>query len=193
VLLMMAAVLSIVIELWLAGALWSRRWRGRAASVGIAFHLGLVLSLTADLAVQLGVFALATVALYLLFFEHAPHPMTVYYDDGCGVCSRVVGWFQHRDSAKFITAVGSGEPSAWRHDTSGFDLTKSILVVDDQTGERWTETGAFAAMLKALPTRYQPLRIAALPGFVLISDLLYRLFARHRHRGDSCRVATRQA
>jgi predicted DCC family thiol-disulfide oxidoreductase YuxK len=181
-LMMMAAVLSIIIELWLAGALWSRRWRGLAASVGIAFHLGLVLSLTADLAVQLGVFALATVALYLVFFEHAPHPMTVYYDDGCGVCTRVVEWLQSRDKSKFITAIGSGEPAAWRHDTSAFDLTKSVLVVDDQTGERLTETAAFAAMLKALPTSYQPLRIAALPGFVLLSNRLYRLIARHRHR-----------
>ena len=37
-------------------------------------------------------------------------------------------------------------------------------------------------MVKALPPAYQPLRVLALPGFVLVSDAAYRLIARYRHQ-----------
>ena len=57
-----------------------------------------------------------------------------------------------------------------------------MLVIDEETGEHLTQSRAFAAMVKALPPVYQPLRVLALPGFVLVSDAAYRLIARYRHQ-----------
>jgi predicted DCC family thiol-disulfide oxidoreductase YuxK len=179
---MIVAVLSVLVELWLAVALWSPKWRSRAVSVAIAFHLGLVFSLTWDLSVQLAVFTIAMMSLYVLFFDHVPHRLTVYFDSSCGVCTWVISWFVSRDQQKIITAISAADRVAFRHDTSGFDLAKSVLVIDEETGERLTQSRAFAAMVKGLPAAYQLLRVLALPGFVLVSDAAYRLIARYRHK-----------
>ena len=48
VLMMLVAVLSVLVELWLAVALWRRKWRSAAVVVGIAFHIGLIVLLTWD-------------------------------------------------------------------------------------------------------------------------------------------------
>jgi predicted DCC family thiol-disulfide oxidoreductase YuxK len=182
VLMMLVAVFSVLVELWLAVALWRRKWRSAAVVVGIAFHVGLIVLLTWDQAVQLIVFTIAMGSLYVLFFEHAPHRLTVYFDDSCGVCTWVIRWFVSHDHQQLIATVAATHRAAFRHDTSGFDLTKSLLVIDEETGEHLAQSRAFAAMVKALPPAYQPLRVLALPGFVLVSDAAYRLIARYRHR-----------
>jgi predicted DCC family thiol-disulfide oxidoreductase YuxK len=179
---MILAVLSVLVELWLAIALWSPNWRSLAVSVAIAFHIGLVLSLTWDLSVQLTVFTIGMMSLYVLFFDHVPHRLTVYFDSSCGVCTWVIRWFVSQDKQQVITTISAADHVAFRHDTSGFDLAKSVLVIDEETGEHLTQSRAFAAMVKALPPAYQPLRVLVLPGFVLVSDAAYRLIARYRHR-----------
>jgi len=184
VLLVMAAA-SILLELWLAAALWSPRWRTRAVSIGIAFHVGIVLSLRTSESVQLIVFTTLMSTLYLQFFSHTPRHVTVYYDDSCGVCARVIGWFLARQRQPWIAAIGSTSGAAFQHDTSKFDLQQSILLVDYESGEYATGSRAFAALVKALPVVYQPLRIAALPGFVLVSDAVYGLIAKRRHEISS--------
>jgi hypothetical protein len=65
------AVFSVATEAFLAVALWLPRWRWPAAIIGIGFHVTLVLLLIPEVAVQLAVFAVATLALYLLFFNLA--------------------------------------------------------------------------------------------------------------------------
>jgi predicted DCC family thiol-disulfide oxidoreductase YuxK len=121
-------------------------------------------------------------SLYVLFFDHVPHRLTVYFDSSCGVCTWVIRWFVSQEQQHVITAISATDRARFRHDTSGFDLAKSILVIDEETGERLTQTRAFAAMVKSLPAAYQPLRVLALPGFVLFSDWTYRLIARYRHK-----------
>ena len=68
VLLQGAAWATVVTELFLAFALWSRRWRGVAAVLGPAFHLGTLLLVPAPLALGVMIFAIATLAPYGLFF-----------------------------------------------------------------------------------------------------------------------------
>jgi hypothetical protein len=62
------AVASIVIELFLAAAFWVRSFRKSAVLVGVLFHLGMVLTITPLVAIQLIVFAVACIAIYPLFF-----------------------------------------------------------------------------------------------------------------------------
>ena len=60
---------SIALELWLAGALWRPRWRRTAVVVGAAFHAGMVALLPPGVRVQLAIFAVEMLALYLVFFD----------------------------------------------------------------------------------------------------------------------------
>ena len=175
--LMVVSALSVLLELWLAAALWSPRWRSRAVSIGLAFHVGIVLSLSATESTQLLVFTVMMSTLYVLFFSHTPRRVTVYYDDACKVCHTVIAWCLAHQVQPVITAVGSTDRARCSHGTSGFDVRQSVVVVDEQTGDRAVGTRAFAALILALPAVYQPLRLAALPGFSLVSDAACRLFA----------------
>jgi vitamin K-dependent gamma-carboxylase-like protein len=58
---------SILLELVLAGGLWSRRWRLPVAWAGVAFHALVVLTLSPP--VDLVVFAVESLSIYRLFFE----------------------------------------------------------------------------------------------------------------------------
>jgi hypothetical protein len=62
---------AIVLELGLAVALWRRRWRAAAVVVGAALHVGMVALLPAGVRVQLAIFAIEMLALYLAFFDPA--------------------------------------------------------------------------------------------------------------------------
>lgn len=181
-LMVVVAVVSLLIEGFLAVALWSPRRRARAASIGIVFHAGLIATIGGAVTVQVSIFAIATLALYLAFFDHSPRKLTLYYDDGCGFCTRIVERLCAADRGRLITAVGLSDRAAFRHDLSRFDLDSSVVVIDDETGTAFTRARAFAAVARTLPGAYQPLRLAALPGFVRVSDALYDAVARRRHR-----------
>jgi hypothetical protein len=62
------AVASIALEAFLALALWSRRWRRAALWAGPPFHAAMVLWIDPSLALQIGVFAIESLSLYVLFF-----------------------------------------------------------------------------------------------------------------------------
>jgi hypothetical protein len=62
--------------------------------------------------------AIATVALYLAFFDHSPRTVTMHYNDGCGVCTRVVDRlcldsFAPATISSPAAATGSPPGSAW--------------------------------------------------------------------------------
>ncbi len=61
------AVGSVLIEAFLALALWSARWRATAFVVGPLFHLAMILCIDPSVAWQIGVFAVEMLSLYLLF------------------------------------------------------------------------------------------------------------------------------
>jgi hypothetical protein len=59
---------TIAVELGLAVTLWSARWRRVAVAAGVALHVGMVALLPPGARVQLAIFAIEMVALYLVFF-----------------------------------------------------------------------------------------------------------------------------
>lgn len=61
---------AILVEMFLAAALWSPRWRPVAVAVGVLFHLSIVLFVGPVL--ELVVFALIMFALYLIHLEDPP-------------------------------------------------------------------------------------------------------------------------
>jgi uncharacterized membrane protein YphA (DoxX/SURF4 family) len=60
---------AIALELWLAFALWRRRWRSAAVGVGVGFHAAMVALLPPGVRFQLTIFAVEMLALYVVFFE----------------------------------------------------------------------------------------------------------------------------
>lgn len=67
------AVASILVEVFLAFALWSTRLRKPAVIIGIVFHAGMVFSLAPTVIAQLALFAVECLALYPLFFIPRAH------------------------------------------------------------------------------------------------------------------------
>jgi hypothetical protein len=63
---------SIVIELWLAWALWRPRLRIAAVAVGAALHAGMIALLPPGVRFQLAIFAVEMLALYVVFFVATP-------------------------------------------------------------------------------------------------------------------------
>ena len=70
-------------------------------------------------------------SLYVLFFEHAPHRLTVYFDNSCGVCTWVIRWFVSHDHQQLIATVAATDLISIQARPSGFDLGKSVLVIDE--------------------------------------------------------------
>lgn len=173
------AAATIAMELFLAVAFWSPAWRGTAAVAGLAFHAGLVTLMLPSQAVLLLVFGIAMASLYLAFFEHEPRPLTVYYDDRCGICSTAIGRIVRAGGTAGLNAVGTSRPEV-AEAIAGMPVRQTLVVVD--AGRMLTMSRAFAAIFRSLPLRYQPLRIIGLPLISAISDVVYRQVARHRHR-----------
>ena len=69
------ALLTIVVEAWLAAALWSPRFRRAAVVTGLTLHAGCVLLLR-DVKIDLIVFGLSSVSLYPLFFLSPAHEIS---------------------------------------------------------------------------------------------------------------------
>ncbi len=63
---------TIALELGLAVALWSARWRRVAVAAGVALHVGMVALLPPAARMQLAIFAVEMVTLYVVFFVPLP-------------------------------------------------------------------------------------------------------------------------
>ena len=175
------ACVTILVELFLAVAFWSPVWRRSAAVVGVFFHAGLVTLMLPAQTMLLLVFGIVTTTLYLPFFDHEPRPMKIYYDDTCGICSRIIAWMLRRagDNARFLDVVGTSDPSI-ASELQALPIERTLVTIDG--GKTLVRSQAVSAMLRALPLPFQPLRLMELPGFVVVADLGYRLVADNRHR-----------
>jgi predicted DCC family thiol-disulfide oxidoreductase YuxK len=109
-------------------------------------------------------------------------PAYVYYDDSCGFCFRCCQWVALADGAARLTFIGASDRAAHQHAIPAADLETSVVVVDAVSGAVVRQARAAAAILRALPAPYHPLRIIAWPGIVWFADRAYDIVARNRHR-----------
>lgn len=112
----------------------------------------------------------------------SPAPLlTLYYDGGCPVCTREIGFYLRRRGAEHIRWVnlaqcGDGE--------LGPDLSREAAYA--RLHARWPDgrlvsgARAFAALWQTLPGFRLAGRIAALPGILLGLEWGYRGFLRVR-------------
>jgi antitoxin component YwqK of YwqJK toxin-antitoxin module/predicted DCC family thiol-disulfide oxidoreductase YuxK len=175
-----------------------------AIAVLLLLHLGIAVTLDA------GLFSYVMVASYAVLLTDADWallrrwlaplspPATVYYDDGCGICTRTCEVLAACDRFGRLTFVGSSDRQAYRHAIPEGLVENTVVVFDDRTGRMYTKSRATAKALRALPLPYHLLAWFALPGLHYLSDLAYDAFARNRHRVSQwlgltmCRVPGRQ-
>lgn len=110
-----------------------------------------------------------------------PLQLTVYYDGGCPVCTREIGFHLRRRGAGRIRWVNL----AYCTDADlGTDLSRAAatarLHARKPDGQLVSGARAFAALWQALPTFRLAGRVAALPGVVHGLEWGYRGFLKVR-------------
>lgn len=110
-------------------------------------------------------------------------PVTVYYDDSCGICTRTCQAVAVWDRFSRVTFIGSSDAASRRHDIPDGLIERTIVVFDEQ-GRMTIKAAGAAAIFRALPLPWHVFRLIALPGLKWISDAAYDAFARNRHRAS---------
>ena len=113
-LLVVAAILSIAMELFLSIGIWFAATRPFVFVIGAAFHVFTVVSLPPAWRIELGAFALVTLSMYLPFVNASPQRRTVVWDDNCTFCRTWVRWFRRLDWLRVHRFVGSSDPEVLR-------------------------------------------------------------------------------
>jgi predicted DCC family thiol-disulfide oxidoreductase YuxK len=114
-------------------------------------------------------------------------PLTVLYDDDCGVCRETVRQLRRWDRVnrfEFMPldlAASSGRPLLEQLAAEGH-LGDAIHVVDESTGRVVIGGHAALAILDALPGGWLLRPWASLPPTAMAADVVYRVASRHRDR-----------
>jgi predicted DCC family thiol-disulfide oxidoreductase YuxK len=106
--------------------------------------------------------------------------LTAYFDAGCGVCFQIVRVLARLDRFARVRFVSSADADPLPEGVTPDLLDRTILVVDEASGRRWTRADAVAQILSALPVGFLwafPLRV---PGLRQLANAAYGAFARRR-------------
>ena len=107
--------------------------------------------------------------------------LSVYYDGGCPVCTREIGFYQRRRGAESIRWINL---ATCDDSELGTDLSREAasarLHARDPEGRLVSGARAFAALWQALPAFRLAGRIAAQPGIVHLLEGGYRGFLKIR-------------
>jgi predicted DCC family thiol-disulfide oxidoreductase YuxK len=129
----------------------------------------------------------------------SPSPLlTLYYDGGCPVCTREIGFYQRCRGAERIRWV---DLASCEDSELGAGLNRDAacarLHARRQDGRLVSGAHAFAALWQVLPAFRLPGRIAALPGIVHLLEWGYRGFLKVRRLwrkdGAACPLPNRHA
>ncbi|MBA4742610.1 MAG: DUF393 domain-containing protein, partial [Azoarcus sp.] len=107
--------------------------------------------------------------------------LTVYYDGGCPLCRREIGFYRSQPGADGVDWVNllEADPRSLGDDLD-FDAAMARFHVRRPDGRLASGALGFALLWQQLP-RFRSLgRIAALPGVVHVLELGYRLVLRVR-------------
>ena len=111
----------------------------------------------------------------------APHSLTLYFDGGCPVCTREIGFYQRRRGADCIRWVNLAQ---CEDSELGVDLKREAayarLHARWPSGQLVSGAAAFAALWQALPAFRLAGRFAALPGVINVLEWGYRGFLKLR-------------
>lgn len=113
--------------------------------------------------------------------ESTSSPFTVYYDGGCPMCRREIGFYQRQLGAERLRWVNlmDGDPAGLGAD---LDQAEALARFHVRRADGRLASGAlaFALLWQQLPRLRWAGRIAALPGVVHVLEVGYRMVLRLR-------------
>lgn len=144
------AVLTVVVEAFLAVALWSERLRPIAFPLGVVLHVGIVLTLGLGGLPAFGALVLST---YILFLEWQPASRVVIWDEGSAFCSRFVRIFRRLDWFDVHDFVRSNQSLAgWPNGLTRRQVDDAIRL--EGPNERSSGFDAVRKMLEQSPVTF---------------------------------------
>jgi predicted DCC family thiol-disulfide oxidoreductase YuxK len=163
---------------------FGRPWTRRAAVVAIiGLHVGF------QCFINLGIFSWAMIG-YTPFLLTAPdwdlfariaarsrRRLTCYFDAGCGVCFQFARLAARLDRFGRVSFVSNAEAPA---DTSPELLAQTIVVVDENTGRRYTRADAVAQVARAFPVGWLWSLPFGVIGLHAVANAVYDWFAKRR-------------
>ena len=163
---------------------FGRPWTRRAAVVAIvSLHVGF------QCFINLGIFSWAMIG-YTPFLLTAPdwdllagfaarsrRRLTCYFDAGCGVCFQFARLAARLDIFARVRFVSNVEAPA---DTSPELLAQTIVVVDENTGRRYTRADAVAQVVRAFPVGWLWSLPFGVVGLHALANAAYDWFAKRR-------------
>lgn len=180
------ALLSILAELFLAVALWLPRWRPAAFVVGLAMHLGIALFF--DPPIQLWIFALMILPMYLLFLDATPRSRALVWDDSCSFCGRTVRWLRRLDWLSVLDPIPSSNAAVRESlGISQAQADEALQLVVRSTGRRASGFSAVQRVLQVLPISFLWAPLLRLPPIMSLGSRAYRRVAARR----SCSIELR--
>lgn len=170
------SILVIASELFLAWALWRRRWRREAFVLGLALHGGIVLTMHS--AWDLATFSVMTLALYLAFLDAPRQGRSVVWDDSCGFCGTWVRWFRRLDWLDALRFVPLSRLPAADLEVTQAEALEALHVVGPRRTHR--AFGAVVEVLFVLPVSFLWAPLLSLRPINAIGERAYARVARSR-------------
>jgi predicted DCC family thiol-disulfide oxidoreductase YuxK len=181
-----ASLLAILLELFLAAALWLPRWRRTAFVIGLGMHLGIAVWMEPTL--PLALFALVILSPYILFLDAPPGSRAVVWDDSCEFCRGSVRLLTGLDWLHAIRWV----PGSQDHELAGLGVRPEEADRALQLVGPRRRSGGFAAItgiLEVTPVAFLWAPLLRLPPVAGLGELAYRRVAERR----KCRIALPRA
>ncbi len=171
------SLVALFTEGFLAVALWLPRARRSAFAVGLALHLGMVVMLSPPF--ELTIFALETLALYILFVDASVASRIVVWDDSCTFCGGWVRWFRRLDWLAAHRFLGLSDPEAYRATGVSREEAAGALQLVSAEG-RASGFDAVRGVLETLPASFLWAPYLAIPPIRKMGRRAYRAVARRR-------------
>lgn len=109
-----------------------------------------------------------------------PSPMKVFYDGGCPVCSREIGYYRARRGADGFEWVDVNGPAPALGPGLSREAALARMHVRLADGTLLSGAAAFAAMWRGMPGFRMLGMLLAIPPFGTLAELGYRGFLRTR-------------
>ena len=170
------SVLAICLEALVAMGLWSNRWRPAAVVGGLALHVGITVWLLPT--VQLLIFSMLMLPMYVLFLPAVPGSLPVVWDDSCGFCAGWVRWFRRLDwlgVLRFVPRSGLADAGL---PVSDDDAVQALQLVTRQKVHAGFQ--AVARVAAVLPVSFLWAPLLRLPPVAAAGASVYRRVAARR-------------
>ena len=140
------AVVVILIELFLAAALWMKELRSWAFFVGFGLHAVIPVLLVPVYLRDLIVFSTATLGLYFAFVPKYPARLEVVWDDYCSFCAGWIRTFRAFDWLHRLHFTGSNDAAAREQ----WNLTREETDLEIKVISRGAVLGGYDAVVEVL-------------------------------------------